>query len=196
MFISHEDVLWSKQGDLNDPAWCLKVGERLRPECVDGWKPGKDPLAHNLCTMLIIHLQQLPPLEKAQKIGHKLHEIAASHNAEILRIHWWDIGSSKRHLYVHLRRPIPGSRMARSLAPEQTEMYETAALLMWKKSEVAASEPRRYSGLSQARPSWAYDREAPGGWRFEIECEIFEHIKVAFDYWLASPLPPLPRCDR
>ncbi|OGL74374.1 hypothetical protein A3E39_03225 [Candidatus Uhrbacteria bacterium RIFCSPHIGHO2_12_FULL_60_25] len=179
MFISQEDALWNKQGDLSDPAWCIEVCRRLRPECVDGWEPGKDPLGRNLCTLLIEYLDQIPPFEQLQKIGSRLREITAPHNAEILRLRWWDIGSSKRHLEVLVRRP-----------PE----VQTIVLLMWKKSDVAANVPRLFSGLSTIRPSWAFDPSAPGGWRFEIECEIFEHIKDAFDRWLASPLPPFPRC--
>src|SRR3989344_1484855 len=175
MFISQEDALWNKQGDLSDPAWCIEVCRRLRPECVDGWEPGKDPLGRNLCTLLIEYLDQIPPFEQLQKIGNKLREITAPYGAEILRLRWWDIGSSKRHLEVLVRRP-----------PE----VQTIVLLMWKKSDVAANVPRLFSGLSTIRPSWAFDPSAPGGWRFEIECEIFEHIKDAFDRWLASPRMP------
>lgn len=200
MFIHHADVLWSKQGNLADPAWCLEVAKRLKPECALGWKPEPDPLGRNPCALLISYLRQLPPHERTEKIGDKLHEIAEARRAEILRLRWWDVEPSKRHLEVLLRRAdLPVGRQVGALPKtsepisEKVETCEVVVLLMWKKSEVADHEPRRYAGASSTRPSWAFDKSAPGGWRFEIECEIFEHIKDAFDNWLASPLPPFPR---
>jgi hypothetical protein len=177
MFISHEDILYIRSGNLNDPEWERNVLERIfrtttQPE---NWK------------ILKTWLMLLPEAEKAKKIvdgdvkrkddrcvGGGFRSLAQECGAKLTNLHWWDIDQEKRHLMATISR---------------NDGIQAPILFLWKKRRDPALKEQRPMLQGHAAWEWNSIMSDPSRscWRFAIEGEAFDNVIETYINWLRAP---------
>jgi hypothetical protein len=124
--------------------------------------------------MALKWLKMLPEYKKIEKICSGFDEAAHQAGARLSHLEWWDILPQTRHLMGTLQR-------ANGVA--------FRILFIWKKPP---DKDRETALAFPGSASWGRDQTAPGGWRFEIEGETYDHVMAAFTAMLRREVPPLP----
>jgi hypothetical protein len=161
MLFPYKQVLHAYLGDLDDKKHLEEVGRRLLGDAY--LEPGRLEILQSFLK------DGLPPPTKQTKIIDRLGRTVRENGAKVREFFWWDIPSGQ-HLIVDLERS--GRRMH--------------ILLLWKKTDKKATQEMNPSFVKQG---WALDREAPGGFRYELEGHAYQHVRAAFEQWMATPLP-------
>ena len=119
-------------------------------------------------------LEGLPSPYHLRKIKRRLKSLTEHAGKRLESMDWWDI-SSKGERIVVLRIHRDGASYLVGL--------------IWKRSKRGTAT---LNGSHPATRGWGRDSTAPFGWRYDIEADTYQRVKVAFRYWLHRKLPPFP----
>lgn len=114
---------------------------------------------------------QLNAQEQAKTIA-TLEGLAQEHGHRLMEPRWWDINPGEHWLMCRLQR----------------DRLEILVSFAWK----MVAKGHQGNALAQSDVSWTFDRQSYRNCRFHIGQPEYHTLTLAFEKWLAAPLPPWP----
>ena len=167
-FVSHETLLRFRHADLEKSTVLASLAKEI----------SDDSGAHANPEMLLNWIPQLPPRKKLKKIWYAFHRIAGKRGVTIHHLTWWTM-AMKGHRHIRLDiQYANGTRLH--------------VILTYKRRRRAHGEAPKIPPFPGGS-GWGWDPEAPGGWHYDLEADVYRDAKKLLKKFLdRHALPRLP----
>lgn len=176
MLFSSDLVLKASARGLSEPE---QMAEAARSLLGDG--PHGDDDLKNLRRFL----ETLPANQ--QEILNRFRDAAQMAHASITEFVWWDIGLCSKQHVLGATVMRDGQAMFALFLWKRTESKKTA---LRKKNDTDA--PKEPVMIESVEFGWVPDRHTSTGFRYEIEADTWERVRLHFQQWLTKPLSTFP----